>query len=106
MKKEIAITVSNEVEATITGEETDLSLFNGTIEGNSYTNTTTFAGVVKYNGNKLTNPELVWHSTNEEVATVEDGVVTALTQGETQIYYTYNDGEDEFLLEVQGQGDL
>lgn len=97
MKKDVEITVANHVQTSIVSDVTNLSLFNGTIGGQSYSNTTTYTGAVQLNGEAVENTELVWHSTNESVATVVDGVVTALTEGETQIYYTYNDGEKDYL---------
>lgn len=97
MKKDVEITVANHVETSITANVTDLSLFNGTIDGQSYSNTTTYTGAVQLNGEPVANAELEWHSTNENVATVEEGVVAALVEGETQIYYTYNDGEKDYL---------
>lgn len=97
MQKNIVITVVNDVQTSITGEVNELSLFNGTLGGRSYSNTTTFTATVQLNDEVLANPNIVWHSTKENVAVVENGVITALTKGETEIYYTYNDGEKEYL---------
>ena len=99
MTKEVPITVVNSVETALTAEAEELYVFNGTIGEQSYSNTTTCAGVVTLNGQAVANPELTWYSTNESVATVEEGVVTALAVGETKIYYTYNDGKDEYMSE-------
>jgi len=53
--------------------------------------------VADYTGQALTNPNslsVTWTSSNEEVATVEDGVLTIKTVGETTITATFAGNED------------
>ena len=97
MTKEVAITVANHVETGITAEVTELKAFNGSIGSETYSNTTTFVGTVTLNGEPVTATELTWHSTNNDVVTVNNGVVTATAVGEAEVYYTYNDGTREYI---------
>ena len=91
--KEITITVDNEVETTITATQTDISLFNGTIGTQTYSNTSTFTGAVLFNGEAVADTALTWKTSDADVASVNGGVVTALDEGEAEIWFEYNDGE-------------
>lgn len=51
-------------------------------------NTRTLTATVTVNGTAQTNPTLAWESSDKSVATVKDGVVTAVGPGETTIKVT------------------
>lgn len=57
-------------------------------DGNVYQNSVEYVATVSLN-EQLVTDGIVWKSSNEEVATVVDGVVTAVGAGETEIYVEY-----------------
>ena len=95
MQKNVAITVVNDIQTLISGGAEELHLFNGTIGTQTYSSTTTFTANVQYNGAPVSTG-IAWHSTVPAVASVEGGLVTALTEGETQVYYTYDDNGEVY----------
>ncbi len=65
-------------------------------DGNDYYNTVEYGVTVLRNEQPITTADNIeWKSTNQQVATVEGGVVTATGAGETEIYVEYTPSPDK-----------
>lgn len=96
MQKEIPVIVSGDVETRLFGGAEEIYLSDLSMEGQTFSNKTTFTAEVYENLEKVEDADVAWFSTNEEVATVLNGVVTAVAEGETEIYAVYDNGESVF----------
>ena len=96
MSKTIPVYVKKDIEARVFGGANEIYLSELTVDGQTFSNTTTLTAEVFENLEKLDAPTITWVSSNTNVATVVNGVVTAVAEGETLIYVRYNDGEDVF----------
>jgi len=86
MVKEVVAECTVSVEIFVTGVTLDQANLALTLGGVNGTLTATVAPAT------ATDKTLIWTSSNEDVATVEDGVVTPLTAGTTTITVTTVDG--------------
>ncbi|MBR2023244.1 MAG: Ig-like domain-containing protein [Clostridia bacterium] len=96
MTKTIPLSVHKDVEPKVLGGASEIYLSAVTIEGQAFSNTTTLTAEVYENNEKLQSPNVTWVSSDTSVATVVNGVVTAVAEGETLVYVRYDDGEDVF----------
>ena len=99
MQKEVPVIVCGDVETRLLGGAEEIYLSDLTMEGQTFSNKTTFTAEVYDNLEKVESAEFTWVSTNEEVATVVNGVVTAVAEGETEIYAVYEKDESVFESE-------
>lgn len=99
LTKQIPVTVKEDVSLTITGENATIYLTNTTVEDEVFSNTVTFTGTVLVAGSEddVDKSKIAWKSSDETVATVKDGVVTATgdKEGSVQITMTYT-GEEVY----------
>lgn len=96
MQKEIPVIVCGDVETRLLGGAEEIYLSALSMEGQTFSNKTTFTAEVYDNLEKVENADVAWVSTNAEVATVLNGIVTAVAEGETEIYAVYDNGEAVF----------
>lgn len=99
LTKQIPVTVKEDVSLTITGENATIYLTNTTVEDEVFSNTVTYTGTVLVAGSEddVDKSKIAWKSSDETVATVKDGVVTATgdKEGSVQITMTYT-GEEVY----------
>ena len=57
------------------------------------------SATVQYGLTKIENPSLVWESSDTTVATVENGVITAVSNGKANVTVTYEDVKETIVVE-------
>jgi hypothetical protein len=82
----VTVTVAEDIEFAIDKTEAQLYTYN---YGSQYSKTLTLNTTVTLNGNVDENAVVAWSSDAESVATVENGVVTAVSAGEATIIASY-----------------
>ena len=82
----VTVTVAEDIEFAIDKTEAQLYTYN---YGSQYSKTLTLNTTVTLNGNVDENAVVTWSSDAESVATVENGVVTAVSAGEATIIASY-----------------
>ena len=99
LTEQIPVTVKENISLTITGENATIYLKNTTVEDEVFSNTVTYTGTVLVAGSEddVDKSKIAWKSSDETVATVKDGVVTATgdKEGSVQITMTYT-GEEVY----------
>lgn len=99
LTKQIPVTVKEDVSLNITGTDTTIYLTNTTVEDEVFSNTVTFTGTVLVAGSEqgVDESKIAWKSSDDTIATVSDGVVTATgdKEGSVQITLTY-EGEEVY----------
>lgn len=99
LTKQIPVTVKEDVSLNITGTDTTIYLTNTTVEDEVFSNTVTFTGTVLVAGSEqgIDESKIAWKSSDDTIATVSDGVVTATgdKEGSVQITLTY-EGEEVY----------
>lgn len=99
LTKQIPVTVKEDVSLNITGTDTTIYLTNTTVEDEVFSNTVTFTGTVLVAGSEqgVDESKIAWKSSDDTIATVSDGVVTATgdKEGSVQITMTYT-GEEVY----------
>lgn len=99
LTKQIPVTVKEDISLNITGTNATIYLKNTTVEGEEFSNTVTYTGTVLVAGSEdgVDDSKIGWKSSDETIATVEDGVVTATgsKEGSVQITLTYT-GEEVY----------
>ena len=99
MSKEIPVSVCDDLQTELTGGAEEIYVTDLELDGKTFATTTTFTAEVYKNLTAITAPNVSWHSTDETVATVSNGVVTAVAEGETEIYYVYEENGDVYESE-------
>ena len=99
LTKQIPVTVKEDISLNITGTDTTIYLKNTTVEDEVFSNTVTFTGTVLVAGSEdgVDDSKIAWKSSDDTIATVSDGVVTATgdKEGSVQITMTYT-GEEVY----------
>lgn len=99
LTEQIPVTVKENISLTITGENTTIYLTNTTVEDEVFSNTVTYTGTVLVAGSEqgVDESKVAWKSSDDTIATVSDGVVTATgdKEGSVQITMTYT-GEEVY----------
>lgn len=99
LTKQIPVTVKEDVSLNITGTDTTIYLTNTTVEDEVFSNTVTFTGTVLVAGSEqgVDESKIAWKSSDDTIATVSNGVVTATgdKEGSVQITLTY-EGEEVY----------
>lgn len=99
LTKQIPVTVKEDVSLNITGTDTTIYLTNTTVEDEVFSNTVTYTGTVLVAGSEqgVDESKIAWKSSDDTIATVSDGVVTATgdKEGSVQITLTY-EGEEVY----------
>lgn len=99
LTKQIPVTVKENISLTITGENTTIYLTNTTVEDEVFSNTVTYTGTVLVAGSEqgVDESKVAWKSSDDTIATVSNGVVTATgdKEGSVQITLTY-EGEEVY----------
>lgn len=99
LTEQIPVTVKENISLTITGENTTIYLKNTTVEDEVFSNTVTYTGTVLVAGSEqgVDESKVAWKSSDDTIATVSDGVVTATgdKEGSVQITMTYT-GEEVY----------
>lgn len=99
LTEQIPVTVKENISLTITGENATIYLKNTTVEDEVFSNTVTYTGTVLVAGSEqgVDESKIAWKSSDDTIATVSDGVVTATgdKEGSVQITLTY-EGEEVY----------
>ena len=99
LTKQIPVTVKEDVSLNITGTDTTIYLTNTTVEDEVFSNTVTYTGTVLVAGSEqgVDESKIAWKSSDDTIATVSNGVVTATgdKEGSVQITLTY-EGEEVY----------
>lgn len=87
---QIPVTVKEDVSLSITGEDATIYLSETTLEGQKFSNTVTYTGSVYVGGSAddVDASKISWVSSDTEIATVSDGVVTATGKKEGTVEIT------------------
>ena len=95
--KTFTITVTSDVSFKLSENELTLS----TIAIDDYLISKEITAIVVENNIELANPSIEWLSNNEDVVTVENGVITAVGVGKTIVVATLTAGNNEqFVIEL------
>ena len=99
LTEQIPVTVKENISLTITGENATIYLKNTTVEDEVFSNTVTYTGTVLVAGSEqgVDESKIAWKSSDDTIATVSNGVVTATgdKEGSVQITMTYT-GEEVY----------
>ena len=99
---ETAKIVTVNVTANVAFELSTSEITLGAIEAADYVTSQTVTATVVDNGEPVATPVIAWATQNAEVATVDNGVITAVGAGETTITATYvSTDNEEFIVNVK-----
>ena len=76
----------------VPGEETALYTWGGTVQENVFAKSAEFSAKVFKEAEQVTEAAVTWHTDNENVVLVDNGTVTAKSEGTAKIWCEYNDG--------------
>ena len=94
--------VSVNVTANVAFDLSESEITLGAIEAADYFTSKTVTATVVDNGVTVDAPIIAWATKNAEVATVENGVITAVGAGETTVTATYvSSDNEEFIVNVK-----
>ncbi len=96
----VTVKVLPNIDVALSGYESEIFTYGGTVEGHTFVNSTTCVATVYSEDVLVENPDLTWYSSNENVLTVNDeGLVSAKNQGVATVWYTYEEGGREYSSE-------
>ena len=76
----------------VPGEETALYTWGGAVQENVFAKAAEFSAKVFKEAEQVTEAAVTWHTDNENVVSVDNGTVTAKSEGTAKIWCEYNDG--------------
>lgn len=93
----IDVVVKDDVSVTI-GGDAEVQIYERavTVDEQSFSNTITLESTVVSAGEELPDAAVTWTSSNPSVATVENGKVTGVSEGETEITVSYDSGNEVY----------
>ena len=97
----VSVVVYNDIEVQllgeedtvlVPGEETALYTWGGAVQENVFAKAAEFSAKVFKEAEQVTEAAVTWHTDNENVVSVDNGTVTAKSEGTAKIWCEYNDG--------------
>lgn len=85
----LPVTVNEDVQVFVNGEDAQIYSAAVQIAGQQFVNTVQYFATVMENGVEVSSPELEWKSSDTDVATVADGLVTGVSEGTATITASY-----------------
>ena len=90
MTKYIPVTVNADIEVAMdAGTEGTVYSWKGNVDGETFENTREYTVEVYKNAEVLPSAQVTWHTSNEKIATIENGTLTANAPGSVEVWCEY-----------------
>lgn len=103
-ERRIPVSVKDDVNIVLSANEIDLHTKE--VDGYEYQTTQQISAEVYVSGEKVENPSVQWASENSSVASVSDGLISAVGVGDTDITVSYMDDGETYTATVQASVSL